>query len=208
MMYISFIGMSNIGKTFCAKNLAAQNGYRHIDCDALIEKKLSAELAEGGHSGIKGMAKWMGFPTDSCYQRNSERYVACEREVMQESLTGPQNGANPPVVLDTTGSVVYTGGDVLESLRAATRVIYFEASEEHIAALFKTFMAYPKPVIWGESYAPLPEETPKQTLERCYPELLRDRARRYKEIAHVSIPFDSIKDHWKDIGTFVMNYVS
>jgi len=205
-MYISLIGMSNVGKTFCAKRLAAKKGFRHIDCDALIEKKLGAELAEGGFGGIKGMAKWMGFPADSRYEKNSSRYVSCEREVLQESLANLQNHQSSSVVLDTTGSVIYAGADVLQSLRAATRVIYFETSEEHIAAMFKSFLANPKPVIWSESYAPLPGETPNQTLERCYPELLRFRAKLYKEIAHVSIPFERVKTRWKDIGTLVFNY--
>jgi shikimate kinase len=203
-MYIALIGMSNIGKSFCAKNLAAAHGFRHIDCDALIEKKLGAEFAEGGFRGREGMAKWMGFPADASYEKNSRRYLDCEKEVMKESLALLQNDKQSPAVLDTTGSVIYTGADILESLRAATRVIYFEATKEHIASFFKNYIDRPKPVIWGESYAPLADETPRQTLERCYPELLGFRARRYKEIAHVTIPFGQLKNHWKDIGAFVL----
>jgi shikimate kinase len=208
-MHISLIGMSNIGKTYCAKRLAAHHGYRHIDCDALIEKRLGAELIDGGYHGTKGMARWMGFPADASYKTNSRRYTESERQAVSESLARLKKDKKASVVLDTTGSVIYTGAEILESLRATTRIIYFETSEEHISALFNSYINHhPKPVIWDDAYAPLAEETPQQTLERCYPELLRDRARRYKEIAHVTIPFEELKNHWADIGTFVLERAS
>lgn len=207
-MHISLIGMSNIGKSYCSRNLAAHHGFKHIDCDALIEKKISAELAHGGHEGTAGMAKWMGFPAEPDYAKNSRRYIGCEEEVMKEAIVGLQADNNSSVVLDTTGSVIYAHKAVLDSLRAATRVIYFEATEGHTDALFRSYISHhPKPVIWGDSYKPLAGETPRQTLERCYPELLRDRARRYKEIAHIVIPFEQLKKHWADIGTFVLKHL-
>ncbi|MFA5041037.1 MAG: hypothetical protein WC464_05340 [Bdellovibrionales bacterium] len=205
-MRISLIGMSNIGKSYCSKRLAAGYGFKHIDCDALIEKKISAELAEGGYRGTTGMAKWMGFPSDPQYEKSSRRYITSEKEVMKEALASLPDDPLP-VVIDTTGSVIYTGSDVLDDLRAKTRVIYFEASEGHTDGLFKSYINHhPKPVIWGDSYKPLAGEAPRQTLQRCYPELLHDRARRYKEIAHVTIPFEQLNKHWMDIGTFVLKY--
>jgi len=126
---------------------------------------------------------------------------------MRESLDERDKDKESPIVLDTTGSVIYTGYDILKTLREKTRVIYLEATESHIAALFKNYMAYPKPVIWGESYRAKGQEESRKTLERCYPELLRDRARRYKEIAHVSIPYEQLKTHWADIGTFILDFV-
>ncbi len=204
-MHISLIGMSNIGKSCCSRDLAAHHKYRHIDCDALIEKKLKPEL--GGLSGIQGMAKWMGFPWEDSYKTNSVRYLDREREVLGEALEVMTVEGGKEVVLDTTGSVVYTGDEYLEALRAKTLVVYFEASEHHIDGLFRAFLEFPKPVIWGDSFRPLPHEIPHQTMARCYPELLRDRAARYKKAAHMVIPFSLLKDRRADIGVFVLNQI-
>jgi hypothetical protein len=147
----------------------------------------------------------MGFPGDPSYEKNSRRYLACEQEVMRESLAQMQSDKESSLVLDTTGSVIYTGADILQSLRAETRVIYFEASENHTASLFRSYTGHrPKPVIWGELYAPIAGETSQQTLERCYPALLSFRAHRYKEIAHITIPFELIQNHWANVGAFVL----
>jgi shikimate kinase len=200
-MHISLIGMSNIGKSWCSRKLAAHHGFTHVDCDALIETKLKPEL--GSLTGIQGMAKWMGFPWEASYKANSERYLDCERNVLREALSAHGN-TEKAVVMDTTGSIVYTGPEYLQALQQKTRVVYFEASEAHIADLYKAFLAFPKPVIWGESFAPKDGETPKDTLDRCYPELLRDRARRYKEVAHVVIPFEKLKTCGTTVDRFVL----
>ena len=193
-MRVSFIGMSNIGKSFWSKRFAAETGCARIDCDKLIEKKLAPELAQGGHRGLRGMAKWMGFPFDPSYEQNSRRYINFEQTVMREVLEGLRTPADQRFVVDTTGSVIYTGEDILAELRATTRIIYLEASEEHIQTLFRRYNSRPKPVIWNDSYAPEAGETPRQTLKRCYPELLRDRAQRYRALAHITIPFEQHTD--------------
>lgn len=206
--HLSLIGMSNIGKSFCAQNLATQHGYKAIDCDAIIERKLGIELTKDGLAGIEGMAKWMGFPADNTYARNSRRYVDLEQEVMREAIATIQTTKEETVVLDTTGSVIYTDEETLGNLRATTCVVYFEASAAHAEALFQNFLTHPKPVIWHQSYKPRNDEPVKKTLERCYPELLQDRARRYKKIAHIVIPFEKIREHWTDIGKTVLQLVA
>ena len=189
-MRVSLIGMSNIGKSFWAQRVAAETGCARVDCDTLIEKRLAPELATGGYSGLQGMAKWMGFPFDPSYAHNSCRYIQHEQDVMRETFDSLRLNAPPRIVVDTTGSVIYVGDDLLSELRATTRVIYLEASEDHIKTLFRRYTSHPKPVIWHDCYRPETQETPRQTLKRCYPELLRDRAQRYRNIAHVIIPFE------------------
>jgi shikimate kinase len=201
-MRLSFIGMSNIGKTYWSKRIAAESGYVRIDCDWQIERRLAGELAQGGHRGLRGVAKWMGFPFDPQYKRNSDAYIATEQIVMRNVLDHVGSD-RIPTVIDTTGSVIYTGDDILSDLRAETTVVYFEASEEHIAYLFKRYMTSPKPVIWGENYVPRADETSKETLKRCYPDLLQDRMRRYAKIADVTIPFARHKDRSSDIAALI-----
>jgi shikimate kinase len=181
--------MSNIGKSHWAKILASK-GYTPIACDALIERKLAPELVQQGYAGIGGVARWMGQPFDAQYSLTSAHYLAAERDVMEETLMQLKNGSDRPAVIDTTGSVIYTGDDIESRLRTLTRVVYLEASPAHQAALFDRYVNNPKPVIWGGLYAPHPGEVPAEALKRCFPELLRRRAALYARMAHVIIPYE------------------
>ena len=186
MRPIALIGMSNIGKSDAARRLVLQ-GYTHIDCDALIEQKLGTLLTGQGFKGITDIAAWMGQPPDARYAANSARYTACEEEVMRETLASlPSSG---PAVIDTTGSVIYAAPDVLNDLRARSLVVHLEASPRHVEDMYRRYIDHPKPVIWGDAYAPLPGEDPITTLRRCYPDLLQRRARLYHELAHITIPY-------------------
>ncbi|MDD3029206.1 MAG: hypothetical protein PHS57_02855 [Alphaproteobacteria bacterium] len=208
-MRLSLIGMSSVGKSFCAKNLATHHGYRRIDCDALIEKKLAETLEPLGLRGVEGMARWMGFPSDPGYAEKSRRYLDLERTVMRDVLDSlSQNKEKSPLVVDTTGSVIYLGDDILNGLREKTRVIYFEASEEQKNQLFRSYSSVrPKPVIWDEAYAPRPDETAQQAMARGYADLLRTRAERYKALAHLIIPTRDLADHWNHIGSFILQQI-
>jgi shikimate kinase len=183
--------MSNIGKSYWSRRLAAESGFERVACDMLIEQKLRPELTKHGYAGIRDVAKWMGQPFDPQYPETSAKYIACERAVMQETIES-LNGAviGKPFVIDTTGSVIYAGDDITAQLRALTRVVYFEASPAHISQLFHRYMNNPKPVIWGHAYAPQAGESPQDALKRCYAELLRGRAQRYRDFAHVRIPYE------------------
>ena len=191
-MHISLIGMSNIGKSHWSRRLAA-DGYERVECDAMVEKKLAGELVRLGYKGINDVAKWMGQPYDAQYPDTSRKYLACEREVMLEIIERLHGTTEKPLVIDTTGSVIYTGDDVTEKLKALTNIVYLEASDRHIATLFERYMANPKPVIWGETFKVEQGETLQETLRRCYPQLLAWRGARYKTLAHVSVPYERHK---------------
>jgi hypothetical protein len=187
--------MSNIGKSHWARHLAEHEGYERVDCDALVEDKLAGELVRLGYKGLHDVAKWMGQPFDAQYPDTSRKYLAFEREVMLETLERIRSAPANPLVIDTTGSVIYVGDDVAAELKALTRVVYFEASHHHVAKLFDRYIAHPKPVIWGDSFAPLEGETPEDALRRCYPNLLDYRAHCYSALAHVQLPFEQHKAH-------------
>lgn len=238
-MHISLIGMSNIGKSHWSRRLAKEAGYERVDCDTLVEKKLAAELTKLGYNGIHDVAKWMGQPYDPQYHYTSHRYLAYEREVMQDVFDRLQQPLDKPLVVDTTGSAIYIGDDFLALLKEMTYVVHLEAPPEHLEFLFKQYMANPKPVIWGNMFsltddasiedlrkqrqaeihariakrfannnsgittqmvseAPDPnrDKTLKDALARCYPKLLAYRAQRYKEVAHITVPFE--KHHAKN----------
>jgi hypothetical protein len=190
---ITLIGMSNLGKTHWANRLAAECGFRRIDCDALVEAALAPHLKSKGFSGVQDVAKWMGQPFDQQYSVTSQEFVRCEREVMRDviGLLREAHGKDgPPLAIDTCGSVIYAGDDIKQSLRELTQVVYLEASEQHRVQLFERYMAEPKPVIWGSAFNRDDGEDSRQALARCYPALLSSRARFYEDWAHVSVPFE------------------
>lgn len=191
-MHITLIGMSNIGKSHWSKKLAEEVGFRCISCDELIEKRLGPELSELGYQGIHDVARWMGQPYEDRYPAASQRYVEVERAVMLDAIDALRKADphEPPYVLDTTGSVIYAGEDIVHELKSLTQVVYIAASPQHVSQLFADYLAMPKPVIWGDAYVCARGETQEDALERCYPQLLSSRARHYERMADVIIPSD------------------
>jgi shikimate kinase len=184
---ISMIGMSNIGKTYWAKQLA-RIGFKHIICDDLIEAKLGPELKELGYKGIEDVSKWMGQPYDARFELNQEKYLRHEIEVMQEILRDLSNERKNNIIIDTTGSVIHTSDIICLTLKEQTLVLYIEADEQIKKQMFAQYLLKPKPVVWGEIYQPYEGETGGETLKRCYPDLLKYRSSRYAHYADVTIP--------------------
>jgi shikimate kinase len=176
--HISLIGMSNIGKSHWSRELAAR-GYKHVDCDALVEEKLAVELTAQGYKGLAEVAKWMGQPYDTQYPYTSQKYVACERGVMLEIIEQLKTKPDQPLVIDTTGSVVYVGDDIMKELQALTCVVYLEATAAHAAKLFERYASNPKPVIWGESFKPSSDESLQEIARRRGAHLLAQRVARF-----------------------------
>lgn len=195
-MIITLIGMSNLGKSHWADRLADECGFERIDCDKMVEAKLAPLLQGRGFSGLRESATWMGFPFEPQYSLHSRESLKCEREVMLEIIhTVGSAEQDRPVVIDTCGSVVYAGEDVLLSLKNLTTVVYLEASLQHRQQLFERYLSEPKPVIWGDdSFLPNPGETSRDALTRCYPILLQTRAERYAALADITIPFERHRD--------------
>jgi hypothetical protein len=198
-VHIALIGMSNIGKTYWSQKLAAQYGYTRIDCDDLVEARLGAELTRIGYHGIHDVARWMGQPYEPRYKETSVKYLDCEKQVMEEGLQRlRQTSTTTPLVVDTTGSVIYTGDGICAELKKLARVVYFEASPEHTAKMLELYRSEPKPVIWGDAFAQNEGETVEQAIGRCFAGLLMFRAARYRRMADIIIPYDQHKQSDRD----------
>src|SRR5467141_5079765 len=104
---LALIGMSGAGKTFWTKKLAAA-GYPAVSCDDRIEQKLAARLAAGGYAGINGVAAWMGWPDSATHTERESEYLAEEIHTLDEVLTQLEKHREKSLVLDTTGSLIYT----------------------------------------------------------------------------------------------------
>jgi hypothetical protein len=92
------------------------------------------------------------------------------------------------LILDTTGSVIYTGNNVLFRLRRQMTVVYLAASAEAQELLIERYLCDPKPVLWRGAFAPKKGETPRETVARCYPALIAARRQSYEALAHCTVP--------------------
>ncbi|OGG26283.1 hypothetical protein A2960_04900 [Candidatus Gottesmanbacteria bacterium RIFCSPLOWO2_01_FULL_39_12b] len=197
-MRISLIGMSHVGKTYWAKKLE-EKGFIRFSCDDFIEEKLKAELAQSGYSGIEGVSKWMGQPYDFQYSGASKKYLELEILSLRNILSDIDNLNGQNVVIDTTGSVIHTGQEVMQNLARKTRILELDTPESVKQEMYKSYLINPKPVIWGDVYKKFDDESTEQALARCYPLLLDYRTRKYKKYAHVSLNYFLLRQ--KDFST-------
>jgi len=110
---LALIGMSGAGKTFWARRIA-ETGVMAISCDDRIEEKLAPRLVAGGYTGINGVAAWMGWPDSATYAEREAQYLAEEISSLDEILTELEGNPQRSLILDTTGSVIYTGNHLLQ----------------------------------------------------------------------------------------------
>ena len=192
-MRLSLIGMSGSGKTFWAKKLAEQ-GAPAVFCDDRIEQRLAPRLGPGGYCGINGVAAWMGWPDSPKYAEREAEYLEEEIHTLGEALTGIERDTDRSLVLDTTGSVIYAGNNLLLRLRRRMTVVYLAASAEEQQLLIERYLSDPKPVLWRGAFKPKPGEAPKETVARCYPTLMAARRQSYEALAHCTLQVADLRD--------------
>ena len=200
-LVLSFLGMSNIGKTYWAKKFYGI-GFEHINCDDLIEAKLAPVLKRLGYLGIKNVSRWMGQPYDERFTANQEKYLFFEGEVMEDIFAQIKNSKTKNTVIDTTGSIVHTSRNICDRLKRYSTVVYIEAPENMKENMFGQYLKELKPVIFGDVYSPRDGETVLQTLSRCYQELFSLRSALYAKYADVIIPREII-DGNTDVHQFI-----
>jgi len=194
---LALIGMSGAGKTFWTKRLA-ESGRPSISCDDGIEQRLAPRLAGGGYSGINGVAAWMGWPDRATYVGRESEYLAAEIHTLDEILTALERNRQQELVLDTTGSVIDAGNNLMMRLRRQMTVVYLAASESEQQLLIERYLFDPKPVLWRGAFLPRPGEAPRETVARCYPTLIAARRRSYEALAHCTLPVAELGDASRD----------
>jgi shikimate kinase len=192
LTHLAFVGMSGTGKTFWSKRLA-EAGHRIVSCDDLIGRRLAEHLPEGNRAGINDLAAWMGWPDSATYAEREAQYLSEEIGALDEVLTGVEAEPEKSLILDTTGSVIYTGNNLLLRMRRNMTVVYFAASAAEQQLLIERYLSDPKPVLWKGAFQARAGETPKETVARCYPALLEARRRSYEVLAHVTLPVAELR---------------
>src|SRR5262249_47915597 len=172
--------------TFWSRQIAA-SGHPAISCDDRIEKRLASRLAAGGYAGINGVAAWMGWPDSPTYSEREAQYFSDEIAVLEKMLDDLARSPEKSLVLDTTGSVIYTGNHLLLRLRKLMTVVHLSASPEEQQLLIERYLNDPKPVLWRGAFQAKPGETPRDTVARCYPNLIAARRQSYAALAHCTI---------------------
>jgi shikimate kinase len=189
-MRLSLVGMSGSGKSFWSGKLS-RSGFRRMCCDDFIAARLVEELGSK-RGGIAAVGRWMGLPFEPHYRAREAAYLGCEMEVMNQILVEIDTGDDDPdenVVIDTTGSVIYTGEATLTKLRRCSIVVHLSTPIEIQKMMLEAYMKKPRPVLWRNMFAQRPDETTEQALARCYPQLLASRERQYEALAHVTISY-------------------
>ncbi len=190
-MLISLIGMSGSGKSYWSEKLA-RRGFRLFCLDALIARKLSDRLKreDGSHLSL---GEWMGFPFQHGYQEREELYLSSERQLLAEVLDWIDEngcaGSDENVVVDTTGSVIYTGESLLKRLRTLTTIIYFAVPAVIRQAMLRQYLSNPRPVLWRGLFSIEPGESVEEALFRSYNALLDSREVLYRELGDIEIDY-------------------
>lgn len=202
MIKLSLIGMSGVGKSHWAQKLGGA-GFGVIGVDDRIEEKLSPELSAGAYRGIGGVAAWMGWPNDPHYREREKKYLECEIASMDEALNEMQASGERGIILDTTGSVVYTGEAILRRMQNLTTVLYLEASPAEEKLLIARYLSDPKPVLWGDQFVQESGESAQDTFKRCYPRLIEQRKKLYQRYAQRVISMDVLRNANPDARGFL-----
>lgn len=190
---LALIGMSGAGKTFWTRRIA-ETGVAAISCDDVIEKNLAPRLQAGGYAGINGVAAWMGWPDSATYAEREAQYLAEEIATLDGILRGLEKGPQQSLVLDTTGSVIYTGSHLLMRLRKLMKIVYLAASDAEQHLLVERYLGDPKPVLWRGGFAREAGESPRETVARCYPNLIAARRQSYAALAHATLQVAELRE--------------
>src|SRR5215813_12489983 len=122
--------------------------------------------------------------------------VCCGDEIatLDQVLSDLAKDPKRELILDTTGSVIYTGNNILFRLRRQMTVIYIAASADEQQLLIERYLQDPKPVLWRGAFQPRPGEIPPDTVARCYPALIAARRQSYQALAHLTVPTASLRE--------------
>ena len=145
----------------------------------------------------------MGWPDSPTYAEREAEYLAEEIAVVDEYLTRPGiDASGTPMVLDTTGSVIYAPEQYID---APAPPDDGGPSGQHRAEqqlLVERYLNDPKPVLWRGTFHVKDQESPRETVARCYPLLIAARRKSYETLAHCSVPVAELRAmaRWRFAG--------
>lgn len=181
---LSFVGMSNGGKSYRARVLRDQSDFLLYSVDDEIIRSL-------GFKNMGEISTWMGYPSSPGFAEREAQYLELEGAFTKQ-VAMKTHGRN--LVFDTTGSVAQLDKKVLEALEEHTLIVHLDVGEDALPILIERFFKEPKPVAWGEFFTMQPGESEEAALRRSYPTLLNERLARYRALAHINISTKKLYD--------------
>lgn len=204
IMRLSLIGMSGSGKSSWSIKLS-ELGFKRFCCDDMITKKLARDLTRPDGT-IMPLGEWMGFPYEPDYEKRESKYLACEIKVLTEiveSIEKAEAPAEQNIVIDTTGSAVYTGAALLKRLCRCTTVVHLATPPEAQAQMLASYLENMRPVLWRGLFEKKSDETNEMALARCYALLLNSRERLYERVANVTIDYYTLNQDSFKVSDFL-----
>ncbi|MBN2126152.1 MAG: hypothetical protein JW821_17770 [Deltaproteobacteria bacterium] len=201
-MRLTLIGMAGTGKSYWSKRLE-EKGFKRLCCDESIAAKLETELTRRDGTRLT-MGQWMGFPYQEHYREREATYLACEISVVSEiaaRLEGQDAGQD--IVVDTAGSVIYTGDDLLKRLGRVTTIVHLSTPPEAEDRLLRAYLKRPHPMLWQGMFQQAPEESTEEAFARCYPRLLLSRRRLYERYAQVTLDYHERREEGFGVREFL-----
>lgn len=195
-MTISLVGMSGIGKSFWTKKLGQDSQFKTYSIDQLIEGCLEQELRPFGYSGVQGLAHWMGQPWEAGFMQRQLRYLLLERKITRsviKEVCSLQVSERKKVVIDTTGSIIHCGRDILDDLSRTSSIVHLETPSFLRDQMLTQYIQEPKPVVWGHIFEMREGESHESSLRRSYPRLLSLREDLYRSLAKTTVPYSAFR---------------
>ena len=149
----------------------------------MISERLIKKLGIKVQSSFE-MHAWVGFPDEESHAEHAALYFETEIEVMQEIIAYlEQADPSEQIVVDTSGSAIYTPESVMQTLGSLTKMVYLAVTPEMIDMMLAKYLQKPVAVLWNGHFQPKAEESRQETFSRCYPNLLSTRDRLYRKYA-------------------------
>ena len=73
-------------------------------------------------------------------------------------------------------------------------VMHLAASDQEQQLLIERYLNDPKPVLWRGAFQARPNETSRETVARCYPNLIAARRQSYAALAHCTIEVARLRE--------------
>src|SRR5438093_10262286 len=145
----------------------------------------------------------MGWPDAATYAQRESDYLTEEIHTLDEVLTELEKHREKSLVLDTTGSLIYIGNNLLMRLRRQMTIVYLAASAQEQQLLIERYLNDPKPVLWRGAFQPKSGEKPRETVARCYPALIAARRQSYEAVAHCPLQVALLREGSLDAPSFL-----
>jgi hypothetical protein len=89
--------------------------------------------------------------------------------------------------------VIYAQNNILMRLRRQMTVVHLANTENEQRLLVERYLNDPKPVLWRGTFHVKDQETPRQTVARCYPLLIAARRKSYETLAHCAVRVSELR---------------